>query len=341
MKMQKERELFSKAWDSAFDGFVPRAISRFESRRIGFTPLQMVEFDGRCRQAVWEPSNRSAWRKAAMARVQAGHEVALLALHAADGFLREAAVRHAPMNDAAALTMLLLRCNDWVRQVRLAARTRLGALVPGLERETLALMVLVVLDCAPKWQRGGAVAAKAFTDHPEWPAAVKLALMQTIDGPVARVLRQLLVTPECDWMLPDLAMTAKSGAVGALAVRALLESHVRWVSGYRYEVSWGFSAKKPFGTGSHRRPLFECREFRVPYATQQTVLRSACFDRDAGVRRAAADALILHGPPEDLGLLDRLAQDVKPSVRDRMAFYERKWATKWTTQTPKIERAEK
>ena len=250
----------------------------------------------------------------------------LLALHAADGHLRERAVRVAPINDTAALTALLLRCNDWVAPVREAAFARLKTELPKLDQSTLEPLCMFALGRVVRWERGGAAAAQMIAAHLDWPIAVRAAFIGGTTGPLARALRRLLRSPDHDWILPDLAMHAKSAFVRAVAAESLLTGFARWSDGY----DWVWH-DKVFNL-RRKIPRHAKREIEVSTATRLMVLRHTGHDKSAKLRCLAADHLITVGAPEGDRLVDYLTNDKAKTVQSRMEFYHKKWAGNPSTQ---------
>lgn len=331
MKMQNELRAFEAASNAANGQFLPLASARFEKRRASLNPFQIAyldpQFRRRARATRYAAPN---WYQRAHAsvssdrpftlsmRIEGDPVTALLAMHAADGHLREYATRIAPMKDSAGLALLLSRCNDWVKPVRKVAFDRLADVLPRLDQKALMPLCLFVLSRGLKWGLGGAFAAQDVMKHPEWPSALKTAFMTTMDGPMARSLREVLRKAQCDWALPDFAMNAKSGFVRAVATETLLEGRTRWVEGFDWE--WH---DKVFNI-RRRVPIWEQRVVGVSSDTRAMVLHAACYDKGAKVRGLAADYLIKLGPSGNDSLVATLSADKSKSVQERMAFYQKK-----------------
>ncbi len=242
MDLTPYMELFEAAWRAANGQRAPFAMRRFEKRRSQLNPFQLARLDDLFRrQARFAPVRPVGWPARLFAgktvqdlasRLRAEPDLSLLAMHAPDGILREQAVLTAPISDAAALTALLLRCNDWAAPVQQAAFKRLNAILPELDQTMLGAICLFVIERSAHWQRGGAKAADVIKTHPAWPSAVKAILMTATDGPLAKTLRQLLRDADVDWALPELAMGARSAFVRAVATETLLDEAARWLDGH-------------------------------------------------------------------------------------------------------------
>lgn len=330
MALQKDIARFEAAWRAANGSFDPFALTLFEGRRKTLNAQQLARLDqsfrrrtrflpaqGGSRLQRWRGTFASLDRDLRLAKNPA---LALLAINAADGHLRERAVRVAPMDDTAALTALLLRCNDWAEPVWRAALARLETVLPRLEQRALSPLCLFTLDRVATWKRGGAAAADMLMGHPSWPMAVEHTFTQTALGPLARTLRQLLCEPAYDWMLPKLAMGAESAFVRAVAVGVLLTGYARWKTGY----DWVWH-DKVFGL-RRKVPVYGKRHVAVTPTTRDAVLRRACFDKSAKVRALAADDLISRGPEGRAVLVEALTFDKAPSVQGRMGYFATKWS---------------
>ncbi|MGH1463945.1 MAG: hypothetical protein ACRBBQ_01170 [Cognatishimia sp.] len=336
MNLNKDISRFDAAWQVANGKLDPFALSLFEGRRKLLSPQQVAQLDQPFRSKAYCAPVRAAsgvtsWFTKSSpvdwdTQFARNPAFGLLAIHAADGHLRERAVQVAPMDDTAALTALLLRCNDWAVQVRRAAFARLEAVLPNLKQAELVPLCLFVLDRVARWVRGGAAVAQMLAAHRDWPSVVKTTFMETATGPLARSLRQLLRSPDYDWALPDLALRAQSAFVRAVAVETLLTGHVRWTEGY----DWVWH-DKVFNL-RRKVPRREIRAVEVSSTTRAMVLRHAGQDKSAKLRSLAADYLITVGAPEGDSLVTSLTNDKAKSVQWRMAYYHKKWVGNLSAQ---------
>lgn len=259
------------------------------------------------------PSNRT------LNRLNKNPRMASFLAHSHDGYVREQAVRQIDLTTPAAKAVLLLRCNDWVAEVREAAHKRLQDSLQGWTQDDLAPLVLFLNDKEEQWQRGGAEAASLISTHPEWNRAVLATLCQETDGPLAKLLRRLLRRANFDNALSVLAQMARSTHVRSIAYQTALEGCARW----RVGTEWQWVDK----TISLRRkiPIWETRSITLPPAEVEKLLQSAVTDRSSNVRKLAADHLIRIGPSGHEHLVQRLQKDKSRSVLERMEFFERKW----------------
>lgn len=328
MELTKVTSRFEAAWQVANGKQTPFALPRFESCRKQLSAQQLAKLDQTFRAKTRFVSTRNRtwphyWFSAPSPdlskQLTKYPGLYLLALHAADGHLRERAVRVAPMNDTAARAALLLRCNDWVAPVREAAFARLETELPQLDQSKLEPLCMFALSRVARWERGGAAAAQILAEHLDWPLAIKASFVGETTGPLARALRRLLQKPDHDWILPDLAMHAKSAFVRVVAAETLLTGFSRWTDGY----DWVWH-DKVFNL-RRKVPRHAKREVEVTTATRSMVLRHAGQDKCAKMRCLAADYLIAVGAPAGDGLVKSLTNDKAKTVQWRMEFYHRKW----------------
>ncbi|MEP1586284.1 MAG: hypothetical protein ABJR46_04390 [Tateyamaria sp.] len=336
MKLNKDISRFDAAWQVANGKLDPFALSLFEKRRKLLNPQQVAQLDRPFRNKAyrapaWAAFGITSWFTKSGSvdwdvQFARNPNIALLAIHAADGHLRERAVQVAPMEDTAALTALLLRCNDWAAPVRKAAFARFESVLPKLDLAEMVPLCLFVLERVARWERGGAAVAQMFVAHYDWPLLVKTTFVETATGPLARSLRQLLRSPHYDWILPDLALRAQSIFVRAVAVETLLTGHARWIEGY----DWIWH-DKVFGL-RQKVPRRAKRVLEVSLATRAMVLRQASQDKSAKVRCLAADYLVTVGASEGDSLVTLLTNDKAKSVQERMTFYHKKWVGNLSAQ---------
>lgn len=209
------------------------------------------------------------------------------------------------------------RLNDWVPQVRRAARSCAERTFPLTPPQTIAEAAIDLLDRSRSWRRWGDEAGPldAAFARPDVLACLVERLREGRTGPLGSVLRGVLRGCDLDGHLAELATGAVQPAVRAAAIRALIEGMATWPVGYRKQ--W---ISKPEGK-FRRVPVHEQRALATDLPREDFV-RLAAADRSAAVRRIAAEALIRHG--ESLAGMNevtrQLAKDRSPSIRERIAF---------------------
>lgn len=236
-----------------------------------------------------------------------------------DGRRREAALHElATLSDSPFLVAAIVyRLNDWAGPVREAARGCALRLLPATDPAAIARALEVLLLRMPswrRWQENRAVLDAIMAMEPVMDALAE-GLCEARQGPMARLLRHALAWPGLDPHLLDLAGRARLPAVRMVALRALIEGRAVWPVGY--ERVW---VDKVYGIG-RRAVLLAERPFDRPVPVE-ALIRLGLDDRSAAPRRIAAEGLILHR--RSLGdiapLVERLAGDKNPSVRERAAF---------------------
>ncbi|HEX2656441.1 MAG TPA: hypothetical protein VHN11_22705, partial [Xanthobacteraceae bacterium] len=202
-----------------------------------------------------------------------------------DGRLREAALNlfHDGLSSSFFVTALVLRGNDWVQEVRIAAAACARRVLPKTAPDIVAAALLVLLDRMWQWRRWGdeAVIIDAALSRPDVASrlAEKLRLART--GPTARLLRRALHQPTLDAHLLALSQTAFAPAVRAVALQAMIEGHASWRVGVEYRWIDKSMGKRVIV------PKFETRSIHPLYPRELAILQGA-QDRSAAVRKIAA-----------------------------------------------------
>lgn len=239
----------------------------------------------------------------------------------ADGWRREAILRTAQGNapNGFFLAFALRRLNDWVPQVRAAAREHLPRLASASDPQHVADALWAVLPHCGSWGRmddGDREVLTELVSLKESARALKSRVLTATAGPAPAVLTQAARALVVDSWFEEVAQDAMQPAVRARAYRFLLDGRVRWVVGRKWrwiDLTWG---KGRF------EPVVEEREI-VAGRAMQALLYQALKDPSAMVRRVTADALVEH--LASLGadapaLAKRIAADRSASVAERGRF---------------------
>lgn len=270
-----------------------------------------------------EPAGAALRRQAGLRAVGAvawpRGDVAWVLIHAADGRLREAALRGLDGMPAAGfeLAAVLHRLNDWVPQVRAGAEAWLARHAEGVDAG-LAAGVLMALwpRCMgfTRWSPAGRAALARLADRADVLAALARLLAATRTGRPGELLRLAMRAPGFDAHLPALALGAALPVVRAAAVDALLSGRVSWRAGI---VKRAVTGRLTWTAGVEARAL-------ALDADRLAVAEAAARDRAASVRKLPAGAL------PDLARLDRgraramaqaLAADRNAAVRMRAQWW--------------------
>lgn len=254
-----------------------------------------------------------------LALLDAWPGLAPLFLFHGDGHLREAALGRlrTGLTSSFLVAAVAFRLNDWVPQVRAAARGCAERVIALSDADTLAAAAPFLLDRRPQWTRGReeVTVLDGLLERDDVADRVAAHLLAAPTGPLARQLRQMLRQPALDRHLPRLAGEALQPAVRAVAISTLLEGRASWPDGW--EQQW---IDKRYGV-SRAVTLFGFRPVASPLPPD-VVLGAAAADRSAAVRRVAAIALIRDRSRfgNATAMIDTLAADPSPPVRERARF---------------------
>ena len=239
-----------------------------------------------------------------------------------NGYKREEALRAfqgIPAPNAFFLVLAFRRLNDWVPEVRSAARE----VLPRIAQQSSAAYVAEAL-CATlaHWTSWGRME--------EWDKealmkivavdGVSQALVAQINanatGPMTVALAQLGRANILDEQLPQIASHAIQPWVRARAYRSLLEGRVTWVEGRE----WKWTDKR-YCEGRYV-PVIAERKLSVVMPVTE-LINAAAVDKSPIVRRIAGEFLIknldaMEG--KSLELAGLLAGDASPSVAERGRF---------------------
>ena len=218
------------------------------------------------------------------------------------GYERQRAIEAArDVNGAFCLGLLIIRLNDWVAQVRVAARYVLEQRLETCEHSLLLGCTTLVYSSA-HWGRireADREWLKACFDQRIGSGALAAELIARRDGSAAKLARWLLRTPDLDRHLPEIAAQARHPSVRLAASKAIIAGAVDWRDGQR-----------------RMRPL------TAPVDRHQTITM-ALVDRSPAVRQAAISAFAtLPGSDLDrLPILQRMLLDRSVRVAEICAFW--------------------
>lgn len=238
-----------------------------------------------------------------------------------DGRRREAALRVTSGGAPSAflLALALRRLNDWVPQVRNAARETLPQLVSNSEPQDVATVLWSLLAHWDTWGRMESPdreTVAAITSSEPVALALGSRIMATAAGPAGRVLAQCARSETFDRWIEDFAYGAVQPAVRAVAFRWLLSEQVTWVTGRRWLWTDLAYCKGKF------EPVIDSRQLQTKKPFLAT-LRGAMADSSPMVRRVAAEFLIRQLPSlgeHALLLAKELASDASQCVAWRGEF---------------------
>lgn len=242
-----------------------------------------------------------------------------------DGYKREKMLRAvtggAPNRFFFALTVR--RLNDWVPQVRKAARETLPHIAKNSDPKNVAEALGYSLSHWNSWGRIEEQDKQALlsiiTDE-AIALALKNKIMTSVSGPMASLLAQVGRTSPLDKFLLDIAENSVQPSVRAKAYRCLMEGRMAWVEGREWQ--W---TDKSYCEG-RLRPIVRDRIIQVEFSLID-LLRKSANDSSSIVRRVAAEFVIRELStlgPEAYNLANRFAADRASPVSERGKFALRK-----------------
>lgn len=269
---------------------------------------------------------RSGWRAlfpfgSSTERAEPERFLTWIDLSSWDGYVRERTLRTlaGPAPNSFFLSLAARRLNDWVPQVRAAAREAVPRLAHATDPEQVVDMLCSMLPAWTSWGRVELLDRQVMTELISIEgvaSALKSRVTGSPAGPMAAVLSQALRTAVLDEHLTQIAGEAVQPAVRAKAYRTLLLGKAVWVDGRRWQ--W---TDVRYCQGRLSNILADRQLSNAPELLE--VLNAAAADRSSIVRRVAAEALvremsILGGavPP----LARRFADDPSPAVSERGEF---------------------
>lgn len=298
----------------------PQAVAAL-TRATEAAPLTRLDaWEHALRQQLWAhdakqpPSRWSLWQ-------QPAQPLSWLDVCNGDGRKRESILRTSPGGAPGALffAFALRRLNDWVPQVRTAAREHLLRIASASDPQHVAEALWAVLATCSSWERmadDDRHVLTALIELEEPGRALKSRIMRAAAGPVSTVLVQAARARSVDMWFEDVAHNAVQPAVRARAYRVLLERRVRWRIGRKWRMT------DPTWSKGRVEPVVEEREVLV-HRSLHDLVSDALTDSSAMVRRAGADAVIGHlASVGAQGLVwgRQLAADPCASVAERGRF---------------------
>jgi HEAT repeat protein len=244
---------------------------------------------------------------------------AWLFLFHGDGRVRQAALERleSPPTSPFLLAALALRLNDWVPEVRAAAKITAARLLPATSPDIIASVAMDLLDREFHWSRWTDEVVPLNTAFARSDVVAVLAeiFLRSPNGPLANRLRYVLRYPAYDVWLPLLALEAIQPSVRATALGCLIAKRVSWPVGFEWK--WIDKAY-----GERRRVMALGSRSIEPAQSPEQLIVQGLHDPSPVVRRVAADALIEYrGQMSGVGeLIIRLASDRSPSLRERADY---------------------
>jgi hypothetical protein len=238
-----------------------------------------------------------------------------------DGYKREKTLR--TLSGAAPNTfffsLAIRRLNDWVPQVREAARETLPQIAKATNPEFVVEALCIALSNWNSWGRieeeDKNVLLQIICDE-EIAESLRLKLISSTSGPMPSLFSQLGRTPILDENIEHIAIKAAQPTVRAKASRRLFEGKISWIEGRKWE--W---TDIRYCEG-RLKPIIAEREISVQ-TSLLTLLNLSSEDRSSIVRRISAEILIRD--LSDIGKIaqgyaEKFASDKSQSVSERGRF---------------------
>lgn len=238
-----------------------------------------------------------------------------------DGYRREKTLRTltGPAPNSFFFSLALRRLNDWVPQVREAAREKLSELVDSSSPNHVVDALCITLPHWNSWGRMGEPDKKILlqiVSKEVVAEALKEKIVSATSGPMASIFAQASRTEVLDSHLDEIAKNSTQPAVRAKAYRSKFEGKITWFEGRKWE--WTDIRY----CESRLRPIVSERNLTITSPFLET-LRSAAADRSPMVRKIAAEILIRELDvigKESSELANLFASDASPAVAERGQF---------------------
>ncbi|PCM46095.1 hypothetical protein CPA50_09130 [Marinobacter sp. ANT_B65] len=218
-----------------------------------------------------------------------------------DGHKREKALR--ALSGAAPNTfffsLAVRRLNDWVPQVRKAARDKLPEIARSTDPEYVVEALCVALSNWNSWGRIEDVDKDVLLQiicEKEIAKSLRSKLISSASGPMPSLFSQLGRTSILDEKIEEIASFAVQPSLRAKAYRSLFEGRIVWMEGRKWE--W---TDIRYCEG-RLKPVVAERKLNIR-TPQLELLKRSSKDRSSIVRRVSAEILI-----RELGNLGSVAR---------------------------------
>lgn len=242
-----------------------------------------------------------------------------------DGYKREKTLR--TLSGAAPNTfffsLAVRRLNDWVPQVREAAREKLPEIAKATNPEYVVEALCIALSNWGSWGRIEESDKKVLLQiicEDQIAESLRCKLISSTSGPMPSLFSQLGRTPILDGKVEEVAGLAIQPSVRAKAYRSLFEGRITWIEGRK----WVWTDIR-YCEG-RLKPVVSERKLNVKTPLLDLLKRSA-EDHSSIVRRVSAEILIRE--LENLGAIasgfaEKFASDKSAAVSERGRFAMKK-----------------
>ena len=238
-----------------------------------------------------------------------------------DGYIREKAIRN--LEEAAPnglfFALLLRRLNDWVPEVRKAARNKIQMIAKLSNSADVVDALFLILSTWSSWKRIETLDTQALFDViaiKEIAQLLKYKITFDASGPLTSIFSQMSRTTILDDSLRDIAKNAVQPSIRAKAYRCQFNNKMSWCEGREWKWTYRLAGEGRF------KPIVVERALSINYSFLET-LKNASIDRSSIVRQVAAELLIRE--LEQLGdnaliLANLFLSDLSRSVSERGEF---------------------
>ena len=242
-----------------------------------------------------------------------------------DGYRREKTLR--TLSGAAPNTfffsLIVRRLNDWVPQVREAAREKLPEIAKASNPKYVVEALCIALSNWNSWGRIEDADKKVLLQiicEEKIANSLRSKLISSTYGPMPSLFSQLGRTPILDGYIEEIASLAIQPSVRAKAYRSLFEGRITWVEGRKWE--W---TDIRYCEG-RLKPIVSERKLNVQTSLLD-LLTDSSDDRSSIVRRISAEILIRE--LASLGVIarefaEKFASDKSDAVSERGLFSVKK-----------------
>ena len=238
-----------------------------------------------------------------------------------DGYKREKALRtiSGAAPNAFFFSLAIRRLNDWVPQVRAAAREALPLITQKTDSRHVVDALCIALSSWNSWGRIKEADKQVLIEiisRKDIVESFKHKLISSTAGPMSSLLTQLGRTPILDKYLGEISEKAVQPSLRAKAYRCQFEGRIVWIEGRQWK--W---TNIRYCEGRLKAVVSERKlEIATPFLE---LLRKSAIDGSAVVRRVAAEFLIRD--LEKLGekalpYAEKFASDASNPVSERGIF---------------------
>ncbi|MBU2058191.1 MAG: hypothetical protein KJ556_17620 [Gammaproteobacteria bacterium] len=207
-----------------------------------------------------------------------------------DGYKREKTLK--ALSGAAPnvffFSLAIRRLNDWVPQVRAAAREKLPEIANNTAPEHVVEALCIALSNWNSWKRIEKADKQVLLQlicKDEIVDALKMKLISSASGPMPALFSQVGRSPVLDDDLETIATLAAQPSVRAKAYRSLFEGRITWTEGH----TWVWTDIR-YCEGRLKAVVSERKlTIQTPFFD---LLRRSSVDRSSIVRRVSAEFLI-------------------------------------------------